>query len=76
MLLFIQYFVLLARFLRGQLQPPQLALIDEILFVFLSVGAPVFSLSCSLKSLAKIRRIYILAWRLLNRFYPILYFNT
>ncbi|CDM12746.1 Similarity [Staphylococcus epidermidis PM221] len=35
-LLYLQYFVLLARFLRGQLQPV------------------VFSLSCSLKSLAKI----------------------
>ncbi|UOQ64203.1 hypothetical protein [Staphylococcus epidermidis] len=34
--LYLQYFVLLARFLRGQLQPV------------------VFSLSCSLKSLAKI----------------------
>ncbi|ARJ27912.1 hypothetical protein B7469_09460 [Staphylococcus lugdunensis] len=39
--------------------PHQLALIDEMLFAFLFVGAPVFSLSCSLKSLAKIRRIYM-----------------
>ncbi|WP_256323279.1 hypothetical protein [Staphylococcus sp. HMSC069E09] len=73
MFLFIQYFVLLARFLRGQLQPPQQR---EMLFAFLFVGAPVFSLSCSLKSLAKIRHIYILARRFLDRFYSILYFNT
>ncbi|AVJ52716.1 hypothetical protein [Staphylococcus lugdunensis] len=50
---FIQYFVLLARFLRGQLQPPQQR---EMRKAFLFVGAP---LSCSLKSLAKIRRIYM-----------------
>ncbi|WP_141758324.1 hypothetical protein [Staphylococcus sp. HMSC063D03] len=53
---FIEYFVLLARFLRGQLQPPQQR---EMRKAFLFVGAPVFSLSCSLKSLAKIRRIYM-----------------
>ncbi|MRV86847.1 hypothetical protein GF586_10265 [Staphylococcus aureus] len=39
--LYLQYYVLLARFLRGQLQPV------------------VFSLSCSLKSLAKILCIYM-----------------
>jgi len=43
----------LARFLRGQLQPPQQR---EMRKAFLFVGAP---LSCSLKSLAKIRRIYM-----------------
>ncbi|ATQ50238.1 hypothetical protein CPZ17_07145 [Staphylococcus epidermidis] len=40
-LLYLQYYVLLARFLRGQLQPV------------------VFSLSCSLKSLAKILCVYM-----------------
>ncbi|ATQ50251.1 hypothetical protein CPZ17_07215 [Staphylococcus epidermidis] len=40
-LLYLQYYILLARFLRGQLQPV------------------VFSLSCSLKSLAKILCFYM-----------------